>query len=85
MIMANARDGVSRINIALQVKNSLLNIVERNGIKVNTDEAVKLITHLARLRKPYRSLFSKSLFKALSRLFKRTNEQGKNGKCDNSV
>jgi len=72
MIMANAREEVSRMNIALQVKDSLLNIIEKNEIEVDSEQTIKLIMHLARLKKPYRSLFGRSLFKAMSRLFKRT-------------
>jgi len=79
MIMANAREEVSRMNIALQVKDSLLNIIEKNEIEVDSEQTIKLIMHLARLKKPYRSLFGRSLFKAMSRLFKRTEKL--KGKC----
>ncbi|MGK3735256.1 MAG: hypothetical protein ACI90V_002096 [Bacillariaceae sp.] len=72
MIMANARDEVSRTNIAFQVKNYLLNTIEKCEIEIDSDKAIKLIFHLARLKKPHRSLFGKSLFKAMSKLFKRT-------------
>jgi hypothetical protein len=70
LIMTNARGSASRIKLALQVKHSLLDSMEENNVDLNSDKATQLIFHLARLKKPYRVLFGKSLFKAMSKLYK---------------
>jgi len=75
MIMTNARDKVSRINLAFQVQDSLLNMIEKHEMEVNSEKAIQLIFHLARLKKSYRVIFGKSLFKAMSKLFKRTEKR----------
>jgi hypothetical protein len=75
MIMTNARGQVSRIKLALQVKDTLLASMEENKIEANTDDAVRLIFHLARLKKQYRVMFGRSLFQAMSKLYKREEKQ----------
>jgi len=78
MIMANARDRVSRKNLAFQVQNSLLALIEKHQIDVEPGKAIEHISRLSRLRKTYRLIFGKSLFKAMSKLYKRTEELKKN-------
>jgi hypothetical protein len=75
MIMTNAKGQVSRIKIALQVKDALLASMESNGIEHNSDKAVQIIFHLACLKKTYRVLFGKCLFLAMSKLYKRSEMQ----------
>jgi len=72
MIMTNARDKVSRTNLAFQVQDSLVALIEKNELDVMPAKAVQLIFHLSRLKKSYRMIFAKSLFKAMSKLYKRT-------------
>ncbi|KAG7368145.1 hypothetical protein IV203_030888 [Nitzschia inconspicua] len=75
MITTNARGQVSRIKLALQVKDALLASMEENQIEADTDDAVRLIFHLARLKKQYRVMFGRSLFKAMSKLYKHEEKQ----------
>lgn len=80
MIMTNARDKASRINIAFQVQDSLVTLIETHRINADPGKAVQLIFHLARLKKSYRVIFGKSLFKAMSKLYKRSEKlKEKNG------
>jgi hypothetical protein len=75
MIMTNAQGQVSRIKLAVQVKDTLLASMEENNIDANPEDAVRLIFHLARLKKQYRVIFGRTLFKAMSKLYKRAEEQ----------
>jgi len=77
MIMTNARDKTSRTNLAFQVQDSLVALVHKNGIDVEPTKAVQLISQLSRLKKSYRLIFGKSLFKAMSKLYKRTEKLNK--------
>ena len=80
MIMTNARDKVSRTNLAFQVQDSLVAVVEKNEIDAEPTKAVQLIFQLSRLKKSYRLIFGKSLFKAMSKLYKRTEKLNKKKK-----
>eukprot|EP00531_Pseudo-nitzschia_arenysensis_P014208 CAMPEP_0116130794 /NCGR_PEP_ID=MMETSP0329-20121206/8666_1 /TAXON_ID=697910 /ORGANISM="Pseudo-nitzschia arenysensis, Strain B593" /LENGTH=645 /DNA_ID=CAMNT_0003625189 /DNA_START=31 /DNA_END=1967 /DNA_ORIENTATION=- len=72
MIMTNARDRVSRTNLAFQVQDSLVALIEKHEIDVEPAKAIQIIFHLSRLKKSYRIIFGKSLFKAMSKLYKRS-------------
>jgi hypothetical protein len=72
MIMTNARDKEKRTSIAFQVQDSLLALIEKNDMDVDCEKAVQFIFHLSRLKKSYRLVFGKSLFKAMSKIYKRT-------------
>ena len=72
MIMTNARDKESRTSIALQVQDHLLALIEKNGMDVDCEKAVQFIFHLSRMKKSYRLVFGKSLFKSMSKIYKRT-------------
>jgi len=74
LIMTNAKEKVNRINLAFQIQDLLLNLIEKYKIDVGTEKAVQLIFHLARLKKSYRVIFGKSLFKAMSTLYKRSEQ-----------
>jgi len=78
MIMTNARGPLVRIKLAVQVQDALLASMETNGIKVDSNDAVRSIFHLARLKKEYRVLFGKYLFKAMSKMYKREEKQKEN-------
>lgn len=83
MIMTNARDKNSRTNLAFQVQDTLVGLIEKNEMDVEPAKAVQLIFHLSRLKKSYRQIFGKSLFKAMSKLYKRSEklkEQNGNAK-----
>jgi hypothetical protein len=75
MIMTNARGQVARIKLAIQAKDALLASMEANGINAESNDAVKLIFHLARLKKQYRVLFGRGLFKAMSKLYKKAEKE----------
>jgi hypothetical protein len=75
MIMTNAQGQVSRIKLAQQVKEAMLGSMEENNIEANPDDAVRLIFHLARLKKQYRVMFGRTLFKAMSKIYKRAEKQ----------
>lgn len=72
MIMSNARDRVSRTNLAFQAQDSLVALIEKHEIDVEPAKAIQIIFHLSRLKKSYRIIFGKSLFKAMSKLYKRS-------------
>ena len=81
--MTNARDKNSRTNLAFQVQDTLVGLIEKNEMDVEPAKAVQLIFHLSRLKKSYRQIFGKSLFKAMSKLYKRSEklkEQNGNAK-----
>lgn len=80
LIMTNARGSSSRVKLAVQVKHALLDSMEENKVELNADKATQLIFHLARLKKPYRVLFGKSLFKAMSKLYKQSEKEKATGK-----
>jgi hypothetical protein len=80
LIMTNARESSSRVKLAVQVKHALLDSMEENKVDLNADKATQLIFHLARLKKPYRVLFGKSLFKAMSKLYKQSEKDKAAGK-----
>lgn len=73
--MTNARGQIPRIKLALQVKDALLASMEENHVESNAEDAVRLIFHLARLKKQYRVMFGRSLFKAMSKLYKREEKE----------
>jgi hypothetical protein len=75
MIMSNARGKASRIKVALQLKDSLLSSMENHQLQGESNNAVYLILHLARLKKSYRQLFGKSIFKAMSKLYTKTEKK----------
>lgn len=75
LIMTNAKDRISRINIAFQVQDSLLAVIEKNSLEVETEKAVQLIFHLARLKKSYRTIFGRSIFNAMSKLYKQSEQR----------
>lgn len=77
MIMTNARDRVSRTNIAFQVQDSIVALIEKHEIGVDPAKAVQIIFHLSRLKKSYRATFGKSLFKAMSKLYKESEKEKK--------
>ena len=79
LIMTNARDRVSRTNLAFQVQDTLVELIEKHQIDVDPAKAVQIIFHLSRLKKVYREMFGKSLFKAMSKLYKKSEktERGK--------
>ena len=79
LIMTNARDRVSRTNLAFQVQDTLVALIEKHQIDVDPGKAVQIIFHLSRLKKVYREMFGKSLFKAMSKLYKKSEktEKGK--------
>lgn len=72
MIMTNARDKEKRTSIAFQVQDHLLALIEKNEMDVDCEKAVQFIFHLSRLKKSYRLVFGKSLFRAMSKIYKRT-------------
>ncbi len=72
MIMTNARDRVMRTNLAFQVQDSLVALIEKHEMDVEPAKAIQIIFHLSRLKKSYRAIFGKSLFKAMSKLYKRS-------------
>jgi hypothetical protein len=72
MIMTNARDRASRTNLAFQVQDSLVALIEQHKMDVDTTKAIQLVFQLSRLKKSYRLIFGKSLFKAMSKLYKQT-------------
>lgn len=75
LIMTNAKDRISRINIAFQVQDTLLAMIEKNKLEVETEKAVQLIFHLARLKKSYRTIFGRSIFNAMSKLYKQSEQR----------
>lgn len=77
MIMTNARDRNLRINIAFQIQDSLVALIAKNNMDVEPAKAVQLIFHLSRLKKSYRIIFGKSVFKAMSKLYKRSEKLNK--------
>jgi len=77
MIMTNARDRNLRINIAFQIQDSLVDLIAKNNMDVEPAKAVQLIFHLSRLKKSYRIIFGKSVFKAMSKLYKRSEKLNK--------
>lgn len=77
LIMTNARDRVSRTNLAFQVQDSLVALIEKHQIDVDPAKAVQIVFHLSRLKKVYRAMFGKSLFKAMSKLYKTSEKTGK--------
>jgi hypothetical protein len=79
MIMTNAKGQASRVNLALQVKDTMLSSMEENNIESKPDEAVQLIFHMAKLKKQYRVMFGRTLFKAMSKLYKRAEKQKEHG------
>ncbi len=77
LIMTNARDRVSRTNLAFQVQDTLVALIEKHQIDVDPAKAVQIIFHLSRLKKVYREMFGKSLFKAMSTLYKKSEKSEK--------
>mmetsp|Transcript_26653 Transcript_26653/g.43808 ORF Transcript_26653/g.43808 Transcript_26653/m.43808 type:complete len:511 (-) Transcript_26653:65-1597(-) len=86
LIMANARDYASRVKLSYQIRDFLLTSIEQNKVEADSDNAVQLIFHLARLQKPYRLRFGKSLFKDMSKLYKRAEKRNsrKGKRCHSS-
>eukprot|EP00533_Pseudo-nitzschia_delicatissima_P008057 CAMPEP_0116113652 /NCGR_PEP_ID=MMETSP0327-20121206/19617_1 /TAXON_ID=44447 /ORGANISM="Pseudo-nitzschia delicatissima, Strain B596" /LENGTH=633 /DNA_ID=CAMNT_0003607013 /DNA_START=88 /DNA_END=1989 /DNA_ORIENTATION=- len=82
MIMSNARDRVSRTNLAFQAQDSLVSLIEKHEIDVEPAKAIQIIFHLSRLKKSYRIIFGKSLFKAMSKLYKRSEKLKERKKSD---
>jgi len=82
MIMSNARDRVSRTNLAFQVQDSLVALIEKHEIDVEPAKAIQIVFHLSRLKKSYRIIFGKSLFKAMSKLYKRSEKLKERKKSD---
>jgi len=83
LIMANAKDKVSRINLAFQIQDLLTHLMKKHKIEAGTEKAVQLIFHLARLKKTYRVIFGKSLFKAMSTLYRRSEKlKGKTSRIE---
>lgn len=75
MIMGNTRKENKRIKKAHSVIDSFLEMVEFNKIEVDTENASELIFHHAMLKKSYRSKWVKDVFKEMSRLFKRVEQE----------
>ncbi|VEU45034.1 unnamed protein product [Pseudo-nitzschia multistriata] len=75
LIMANAKDKASRITLAFQIQDLLLDLMEKHKMEEGSEKAVQLIFHLARLKKQYRVIFGKSLFKAMSALYKESEKR----------
>lgn len=75
MIMSNARGQGSRIRLAYQVKDALLTSMENHDLQGQTEKATHLVYHLAKLTKPSRQLFGKSIFKAMSKLYTKTEKK----------
>ena len=73
MIMTNARQP-QRTNIAFQVQDSLVALIETHEIDMDPAKAVQIIFHLSRMKKSYRSIFGKSLFRAMSKLYKQSEQ-----------
>ncbi len=80
--MSNARDRVSRTNLAFQAQDSLVSLIEKHEIDVEPAKAIQIIFHLSRLKKSYRIIFGKSLFKAMSKLYKRSEKLKERKKSD---